>query len=105
MSPTNPAPRPAGVIRGIVLDAAGAPAPGVRVAITDGPVPVPDVAALTDGDGRFALAAPADGTYSVSCYDHSATGPAGTATARVTVIAGAAVGPADTEVRLRLGRP
>lgn len=31
----------------------------------DGPVPLPDIAQLTDDDGRFRLAAPAPGTYRI----------------------------------------
>jgi len=31
----------------------------------DGPVPLPDIAQLTDDDGRFRMAAPAPGTYRI----------------------------------------
>jgi Carboxypeptidase regulatory-like domain len=33
-----------------------------------GPVPMPDIAALTDDDGRFSLFAPAPGTYELVCH-------------------------------------
>ena len=32
-----------------------------------GPVSFPDTAAVTDEQGRFALAAPSGGTYSIGC--------------------------------------
>ncbi|GGX70142.1 carboxypeptidase-like regulatory domain-containing protein [Streptomyces hiroshimensis] len=90
---------PAGVIRGTVRDAAGAPVAGARVAFAGGPVPLPDVAALTDGEGRFALTAPAAGTYTVVCRAGGAT-----AAARVEVTAApAAARPEDVRADLRLG--
>jgi hypothetical protein len=53
------------VIRGVVRDPDGSPVRQARVAIAGGPVPVPDVAILTDDGGEFALTAPAPGTYRV----------------------------------------
>lgn len=50
---------------GRVRDTAGAPVAQARVAFAEAPVPVPDVAALTGPDGRFALGAPAAGRYVV----------------------------------------
>ncbi|MFF7729781.1 carboxypeptidase-like regulatory domain-containing protein [Streptomyces sp. NPDC008001] len=95
-------PAPAGVIRGTVRDAAGAPVPGARVAFAGGPGPLPDVAAVTDGEGRFALTAPAAGTYTLVCR-----GDGGTATARVRVSGPAgtpsATLPEDVRADLRLG--
>ncbi|MEU8545472.1 carboxypeptidase-like regulatory domain-containing protein [Streptomyces roseoverticillatus] len=94
---------PAGVIRGTVRDAAGAPVAGARVAFADGPVPLPDIAAVTGGDGRFALTAPAEGTYTLVCR-----GDGGTATARVRVSGPGPAGPAaaarpeDVRADLRL---
>jgi hypothetical protein len=38
---------------------------GARVMFANGPGELPDIAALTDGAGRFALAAPRAGTYTV----------------------------------------
>jgi hypothetical protein len=55
------------LIAGVVRDDTGAPVEGARVYFTDAPVPVPDVAAETGADGRFALGAPAAGTYTVEC--------------------------------------
>ncbi|QLE72090.1 carboxypeptidase regulatory-like domain-containing protein [Streptomyces rectiverticillatus] len=89
---------PAGVIRGTVRDAAGAPVAGARVAFADGPVPLPDVAAVTDSEGRFALTAPAEGTYTLLCRADG-----GTATARVHVTAAPAARPEDVRADLRLG--
>ncbi|MBF6049385.1 hypothetical protein GO001_30055 [Streptomyces sp. NRRL B-1677] len=98
----SPSPAPAGVIRGTVRDAAGAPVAGARVAFTDGPVPLPDVAAVTDGEGRFALTAPAAGTYTLACRE-----AAGAASAQVrvggTADPGVAGRPEDVRADLRLG--
>jgi hypothetical protein len=80
------------VVRGTVRDAAGKPVAGARVFFASGPVPVPDVAAVTDAEGRFALSAPAAGTYRIECH---AEGP-GAATAMVTV-----PGAGETEIELR----
>ena len=51
------------VIAGAVVDAEGNPLEGARVYFVEGPIPLPDIAALTDGKGRFALSAPVSGTY------------------------------------------
>lgn len=51
------------VIAGVVVDARGDPVEGARVYFVEGPVPLPDIAALTDSGGRFALSAPVPGTY------------------------------------------
>lgn len=53
---------------GVVRDPDGTPIPRARVAFAAGPVPLPDIAALTDAEGTFALSAPADGTYVVQCH-------------------------------------
>ncbi|HET6563720.1 MAG TPA: carboxypeptidase-like regulatory domain-containing protein [Marmoricola sp.] len=55
------------MIAGIVHDETGVPLEGVRVYFTQAPVAVPDVAALTGADGRFALAVPAHGLYALGC--------------------------------------
>jgi len=55
------------VISGRVLSAGGQPVAGARVSFMSSPVPVPDVALLTDGAGRFSLTAPAPGTYRIGC--------------------------------------
>lgn len=62
-SPTaSPSPT-ALVVSGTVLDAVGHPVAGATVLFADSPVAVPDIAVLTDDEGRFSLAAPAPGHY------------------------------------------
>ena len=39
-----------------------------RVFFGTAPVPLPDIAALTDDDGRFSLYAPAPGRYEIVCH-------------------------------------
>jgi len=39
-----------------------------RVFFGAAPVPMPDIAALTDDDGRFSLYAPAPGAYELVCH-------------------------------------
>ena len=59
------------LIRGLVLDAQGHPVAGARVSWALAPVPVPEVALLTDAGGRFTLTAPALGRYTLRCdSDH-----------------------------------
>ncbi|KUL41629.1 carboxypeptidase-like regulatory domain-containing protein [Streptomyces regalis] len=77
-------------IAGVVHDASGAPVPGAHVLFTDGPGPLPDIAAVTDAEGRFSLSAPAPGEYALLCRADPAMGPPGTAEATVRV--GAPVG-------------
>lgn len=53
------------LVAGRVLGASGTPLAEARVAFAEAPVPVPDIAAVTGPDGRFALSAPAPGRYVV----------------------------------------
>ena len=55
------------IISGVVREAGGKPLPGARVYFVDAPVPMPDIAALTNSEGEFALTAPAAGRYRVGC--------------------------------------
>ena len=55
------------VVAGVVRGPDGQQLPLARVFIARGPVPVPDVAALTDAEGRFTLSLPASGSYEVAC--------------------------------------
>jgi hypothetical protein len=81
------------LIVGTVVGARGAPFAGARVYFVEGPVPLPDIAAVTDSNGRFTLTAPAPGTYTVGgAFDDVATSE------RVTVAEG------GCEVTLRLER-
>ncbi len=52
---------------GKVVDANGRPVPDARVFFVDGPVPYPEIAALSDAGGCFALSAPRDGSYVLGC--------------------------------------
>ena len=56
------------LIRGRVRGPNGQPVAGAAVAFSEAPAPVPDIAALTDAAGAFALDAPAAGRYVVRCY-------------------------------------
>ena len=51
------------VISGVVRSPDGKPVSNARVYFTAGPVALPDIAALTDENGRFTLTAPAPGEY------------------------------------------
>jgi protocatechuate 3,4-dioxygenase beta subunit len=51
------------VISGTVLDPNGQPQANARVYFTAGPVPLPEIAAVTDSSGKFSLTAPAPGEY------------------------------------------
>lgn len=53
------------VISGTVRDAKGNPVAQARVYFTAGPVPLPDIAVLTDTRGAFSLSAPSPGTYEI----------------------------------------
>ena len=53
-------------VGGVVRDATGAPVPYATVALTAGPVPLPDIAALTDAQGVFVLSVPTPGAYEVT---------------------------------------
>jgi Carboxypeptidase regulatory-like domain len=50
-------------LTGTVKGPDGQPVAEAAVHFLEGPVPLPDIAQLTGGDGRFGLAAPAPGTY------------------------------------------
>lgn len=44
------------------------PVSEARVFFATAPVPLPDIATLTDEDGRFSLYAPAPGMYQLVCH-------------------------------------
>ncbi len=69
-----------GVISGVVRDPRDKPVANARVYFTEGPVPLPEIAALTDDRGTFSLTAPAAGTYKIACAAD------GFATQKTTVI-------------------
>jgi hypothetical protein len=53
------------LISGIVHDDAGNPVPLARVYFVAGPGQLPDIAALTDQQGRFTLSVGSAGTYEI----------------------------------------
>ncbi len=55
------------IISGVVRDAHDNPIAQARVYFTNGPVPLPDMAALTNQEGAFSLAAPVAGSYTIAC--------------------------------------
>ena len=55
------------VISGVVRDSQGNLIAQARVYFTGGPVPLPDIAALTSKDGTFSLSAPVAGPYTLAC--------------------------------------
>ena len=83
-------------ITGAVVDAEGRRVAEARVYFIEGPVPLPDISALTDANGRFSLSAPAPGTYRLGV---SAEGPAGVMQETAEVEAGGARR-VDLELRL-----
>ena len=84
-------------LSGSVLDAAGRPVAGARVYLVKAPGAVPDVAAVTGADGRFALGAARPGAYEVAC----STDDLGSASVQAEVGAGGAT----VELRLRASPP
>jgi hypothetical protein len=73
------------VISGVVVDAQGNPVAEASVYFVEGPVSLPDIAALTDSSGRFALSAPVSGTYQLQV---ASEGPAGFVKEATTVEVG-----------------
>lgn len=58
---------PGQVITGVVRDQSGKPLAEATIAFASGPAPLPDIATLTDQNGRFQLSAPTPGSYNVVC--------------------------------------
>lgn len=54
------------LISGTVVDRDGRPIADARVAFSGGPVPMPDLAMLTDDRGQFTVAVPVHGTYELT---------------------------------------
>ena len=90
---------PAATLSGRVVDAAGRPVGGATVYVVRAPGPTPDIAALTDRDGRFVLAAPQPGRYEIGCRSEAH----GSATAEVSVGAarGGTAQTVEVDIRLR----
>ncbi|MEV6751075.1 carboxypeptidase-like regulatory domain-containing protein [Streptomyces sp. NPDC051214] len=91
-------------ITGVVRDTSGTPVTGAHVLFTEGPQPLPDIAALTDAEGRFSLVAPTAGEYRLICRADPLLGPSGTAEATVRVEPSAQAAPQGRlSVELTLG--
>ena len=56
------------VISGVVCNPNGQPVEDARVYFIAGPVPLSDMASLTDSKGKFTLSAPVTGIYKIECY-------------------------------------
>ena len=81
------------MLRGTVVDTADRPVASASVYFVSAPVPVRDVAVLTDDDGTFTLTAPTAGEYRIGANaEHFA--PAETAVTVADV--------AEQTVRIRL---
>ena len=80
-------------ISGTVVDAAGRPVAQARVYAVKASGAMPDIAALTDRQGRFTITAPLPGGYEIGCTSDAH----GSATAAVQVDGEAA------HVEIRLG--
>jgi protocatechuate 3,4-dioxygenase beta subunit len=81
-------------ILGTVTGPDGAPIAEAAVYFLEGPVPLQDIAQLTDDEGRFRLNAPAPGTYRIGVRAQEFE------TAEVTVEVGEE---AEVKAALRLG--
>jgi hypothetical protein len=60
-------PQTGNIISGLVKDPGGRPVPLARVYFTESPVPLPDIAALTNDNGEFSLSVPIAGRYKIAC--------------------------------------
>jgi protocatechuate 3,4-dioxygenase beta subunit len=61
-------------ISGRVVDADGRAVGGARVMVSEAPGPVPDMAMLTDADGRFVIGAARPGRYTIAAISDVASG-------------------------------
>ncbi len=55
------------IVSGTVTDPNHQPVALARIYFTDGPAPLPDIAALTDMSGNFSFAVPKPGKYKLGC--------------------------------------
>jgi hypothetical protein len=65
---------PTARIRGRVVGRDGAPLSGARVVVVKAPVPMPEIAAHTDAEGRFTFNAPEPGEYELAAHGGGAPG-------------------------------
>jgi Carboxypeptidase regulatory-like domain len=63
------------LIHGVIVDEQEAPLEWASVLFIDAPIPLPDIAAITDENGGFILTAPVPGRYRLRCQapDHEPT--------------------------------
>ena len=54
------------LILGRIVDAGGNPVADARIAFSRAPVPVPDIAMLSDASGQFTLSVPVNGAYELT---------------------------------------
>ena len=64
---------PPSALNGRVVDAGGAAVPDARVAIVAGSVPVPEIALVCDGQGRFSLRLPR-GVFTLQAFGAAGDG-------------------------------
>jgi hypothetical protein len=69
MKPARPTAGFAARIRGRVVGHDGAPLSGARVVVVKAPVPMPEIAAHTDAEGRFVFNVPEPGEYELAAHD------------------------------------
>jgi hypothetical protein len=84
----------ASTVSGRVVGPDANPVAGASVMFASGPVPLADIAQLTDAEGRFSLAAPVQGVYRILVN----AGDAGTAEREVKV-----TGKASASLVIQLG--
>ena len=59
------------LLRLTVIDEAGHPVENARLMLQSAPVPVPEIAALSNSQGEASIFLPASGRYELGCYsDH-----------------------------------
>lgn len=70
------------IISGVISDSDGKPLADAQIYFTESPMPLPDIAMLTDSDGKYSLSVPSAGKYGIG-YN-----AAGFASKKVTVTIG-----------------
>ena len=58
---------------GRVVDSTGAPVPHARIVIVSGSMPMPEIALVADGEGRFSLRLP-PGVFTLRAHGRTGTG-------------------------------
>ena len=55
------------IIEGVVREKRGGRVAGAQLYFIEAPVPMPDIAAMTNSAGEFALSVPSPGRYRIGC--------------------------------------